>query len=306
MRIASLFCGGGGSSQGYKQEGGDVVAAFDFEEIALATYKANHSAKAYCMDVAADKGKIIEILTSAKIDLLDASPPCQGFSTANTKRNAKDERNTLPFDTLDIIEAVNPNHVIIENVTGMLKFPMRNIAIKINARLKNLGYSVSVGIVDGRDLGMPQKRARTYFVASKTMQPKLTRLPKIKPQTIKDALKGVNPSEHKPLGKEQSLFFDSWRPGEDLGDARERAGKSRAFFNYVKLDQHSQCPTIVKGNKFVHWSERRKMSLQELKVLMTFPHDYKLIGTYQQQCDRLGNAVAPTMAQHILRLFNAT
>lgn len=305
MRIASLFCGGGGSSQGYKQAGGEVVAAFDFEEIALATYRANHSAKAYCMDVAADKGKIIEILASAKIDLLDASPPCQGFSTSNKNRKAEDERNTLPFDTLDIIEAVKPQHVIIENVTGMLKFPMRNIAIQINARLKKLGYSVSVGVVDGRDLGMPQKRARTYFVASRTKQLSLSRLPKIKPQTIVEALKGVVPSEIKKLETEEGKWFDVWMPGESLAAPRQRAGLSPSFFNHIKLDPMGQCPTLGKKNNYVHWSERRKMSIQELKVLTTFPHDYTLIGSIQQQIDRIGNAVAPTMAQHILGLFNA-
>lgn len=41
-------------------------------------------------------------------DIIIGGFPCQGFSVANTKRNEKDERNSLYKELIRVIEAKKP------------------------------------------------------------------------------------------------------------------------------------------------------------------------------------------------------
>ena len=49
----------------------------------------------------------------------------------------------------------------------------------------------------------------------------------------------------------------------------------------------------------VHPTEKRKFSVGELKRLSSFPDDFVLSGSYEQQCERIGRAVPPLMAAAI-------
>lgn len=44
---------------------------------------------------------------------------------------------------------------------------------------------------------------------------------------------------------------------------------------------------------------RRKPTIAELKILSSFPKDFKLVGSFNQQWARVGNAVPPNMAKAI-------
>ncbi|WP_395551645.1 DNA cytosine methyltransferase, partial [Pseudomonas aeruginosa] len=67
-------------------------------------------------------------LKDKNIDLIIATPPCQSFSTANSRRGLRDdaehakgdERNSLFFEALYIIRELNPSFVLFENVPNFL------------------------------------------------------------------------------------------------------------------------------------------------------------------------------------------
>lgn len=64
-------------------------------------------------------------------------------------------------------------------------------------------------------------------------------------------------------------------------------------------------PTVLATNG--GWSdvavgrERRRFTIEELKVVCSFPGDFVLTGTYEQQWERLGRAVPPLMMRAVGR-----
>lgn len=96
--VISLFAGCGGSSLGYQLAGFKELLAVEWDNNAVETFKLNF------LDVPVYHGDIGK-LTSEKcmelagvkpyaLDVLDGSPPCQGFSIAG-KRKFDDPRNSL-------------------------------------------------------------------------------------------------------------------------------------------------------------------------------------------------------------------
>lgn len=94
-------------------------------------------------------------------DVVTAGFPCQPFSTAGKQRGADDERNMWPA-TLNVIRVVRPQHVVLENVTGLLTCGYSGIVI---AGLASLGYVGRWGVLRASETGAPHHRARWWVVA---------------------------------------------------------------------------------------------------------------------------------------------
>lgn len=60
-------------------------------------------------------------LKRGDLDCVFGSPPCQGFSRANVKRNCMDPRNSLVFDWARLVLEMHPKTLCMENVLGLLK-----------------------------------------------------------------------------------------------------------------------------------------------------------------------------------------
>jgi len=95
------------------------------------------------------------------------------------------------------------------------------------------------------------------------------------------------------IGKE----WDKLKPGE----------ASDKYFNLVRPHPDEPCPTICAAHghpgvaSVTHPTEKRKLTIAELKRICAFPDDFILTGTYSQQWERLGRAVPPVMMSHIAR-----
>lgn len=80
----STFAGCGGSSLGYKWAGGTGLAAVEFDANAAETYRLNFPATPVIeRDIATVTAEELLELTGLEVgqlDILDGSPPCQGFS----------------------------------------------------------------------------------------------------------------------------------------------------------------------------------------------------------------------------------
>lgn len=66
------------------------------------------------------KSKIIKSAKKNKCDFVIATPPCQGMSSAGLQKK-DDPRNRLIIDTVEIIKAIRPKFVILENVPEQLQ-----------------------------------------------------------------------------------------------------------------------------------------------------------------------------------------
>src|SRR5436309_3421738 len=84
--VVDLFCGAGGSSEGFGRAGFKVLAAVDLDEMALRTYRLNHPGepddRVICQDIRQMPKGLLRKLAGSKLDVLVGSPPCQGFSLA--------------------------------------------------------------------------------------------------------------------------------------------------------------------------------------------------------------------------------
>jgi DNA (cytosine-5)-methyltransferase 1 len=97
--VISTFAGCGGSSLGYSMAGFRELLAIEWGDNAVQTFRLNFpDVPVYHGDIA--KLSVEECIRLAglggpgELDVLDGSPPCQGFSTAG-KRQMDDPRNGL-------------------------------------------------------------------------------------------------------------------------------------------------------------------------------------------------------------------
>ncbi|MHB9008269.1 MAG: DNA cytosine methyltransferase [Limisphaerales bacterium] len=91
--------------------------------------------------------------------------------------------------------------------------------------------------------------------------------------------------------------WDKLKPGES----------SAKYFNLLRPHPDQPCPTICASHghpgvaSVTHPTEKRKLSIAELKRICAFPDDFVLTGTYSQQWERLGRAVPPVMMFQVAR-----
>ena len=110
--------------------------------------------------------------TPSKLDLLIATPPCQGVSIAGKNRlssqQIEDERNHLLFPILKFIKETNPKHVLIENVPQYLKLflpfkgQLRIVQEILEMEFSN-SYQIESQVINCADLGVPQSRKRAFI-----------------------------------------------------------------------------------------------------------------------------------------------
>lgn len=171
-KIVDFFCGAGGLSLGFSQEGFQIDFANDYEDVCIETFKYNHPEIPDERVLLGDIRKVIndiESFVDNSIDVVVGGPPCQGFSTANQQRIIDDPRNELYKYYLKAIEKIAPKFVVMENVQGMLPYAQqvvddyKSITIKKNRKVYN--YDVSFQVLSSDDFKVAQKRKRLIFIA---------------------------------------------------------------------------------------------------------------------------------------------
>lgn len=307
MKVISTFSGCGGSSTGYKMAGCEVVACVEWDEHAVECYRANHpTTQVFHGDIHKVTGEMLLNATGldvGELDILDGSPPCQGFSTAG-KRVLDDPRNSLFKQQLRLIDELKPKHVVIENVSGMIKGQMKSVAGEVVLSLKERGYRVAAGLMEAQYFGVPQLRPRVFFIGSRIGQPSLPKATS-NPIPCGVALRDVEPDEIiLPQNPGARLMASHLQPGESGQDVMARIGRKPGWFNACMLDPAKPSPTITKSllgvGSLWHWT-RRHISIREALVLTGFPASYILPGAFKDRWARIGNSVAPPMSREIVK-----
>jgi DNA (cytosine-5)-methyltransferase 1 len=112
------FCGAGGLSYGLDLAGFQVLSAFDNNEVAIETYKANLSRVGFVADARNLSGS--ELLQKAgnpyRVDLFAGGPPCQGFSRQKRGAHNGDTRNSLVLEYVRLVHDIRPRFFLLENV----------------------------------------------------------------------------------------------------------------------------------------------------------------------------------------------
>ncbi len=172
LTLVDFFCGAGGLSLGFLQEGFNVKLANDIEDVCIQTYKYNHPELPSDKLIQGDIKEIvdnIENYISDDIDIVVGGPPCQGFSEANRQRVIDDPRNKLYKYFLKAVEKITPKIVVMENVKGMLKVADQVVEDYENLRIIKNGqqysYKVKYQILNSQDFSVAQSRERLIYIA---------------------------------------------------------------------------------------------------------------------------------------------
>lgn len=165
--VISTFAGAGGSSLGYSMAGFRELLAVEWDNNAVETFKLNFpEVPVYHGDIAKLSVEEVLQMTGLKVgelDVLDGSPPCQGFSTAG-KRQLDDPRNQLFREYVRLLRGLKPKVFVMENVSGMVKGVMKIVFVEILKELKASGYKVSARLLNAMYFGVPQSRQRMIFI----------------------------------------------------------------------------------------------------------------------------------------------
>jgi DNA (cytosine-5)-methyltransferase 1 len=171
IKVIDLFCGIGGFSYGFQMAGFNVALGIDMWDTALETFRNNHSETETLNSDITKLGNSLFEKYKGTVDVIIAGPPCQGFSMSG-KRDPRDSRNNLFEEVIRVTAVVKPKIVVIENVVGLLSMETANgepVANVIKRRFEELkmGYVVKYKILNAADYGVPQRRRRVIFVASR-------------------------------------------------------------------------------------------------------------------------------------------
>jgi DNA (cytosine-5)-methyltransferase 1 len=166
--VVDLFCGCGGLSYGFEQEGFKTILGIDHDKAAIETFKLNHKdAKTILGDIReVSNQQILDILDGSSVDVVIGGPPCQGLSLSGPRR-LEDPRNQLYLSFIRIVSLLNPKYVLIENVPGMVSLFKGKIKDEILKSLEELGYTVNFQILKASEYGVPQHRRRVFFIGTK-------------------------------------------------------------------------------------------------------------------------------------------
>lgn len=280
----STFAGCGGSSLGYKWAGGRGLAAVEFDANAAATYRANFPdtpviERDICT-VTAEELLEVAGIGVGQLDILDGSPPCQGFSTAG-KRQIQDPRNSLFREYVRLIEGLQPKVFVMENVSGMVKGKMKLVFAEVMRCLKATGYRVRCKLLNAMYFNVPQSRERLIWIGVRPDLEREASFPKAQGKPM--GLAEVVPCLQSSLAN--SSFRPAWRSGQQptATICKSGPGKQSGIIR-VRVGEHI---------------EQRAMTIAECKAACGFPEAFALSGSYADQWARLGNSVPPRFAQAI-------
>jgi DNA (cytosine-5)-methyltransferase 1 len=326
---ADLFAGAGGSTEGLRRGGYRVLGAIEFDPDCAKTYRANHKGIALVEkdieDVSPSEFMAKLGVEAGKLDLLNACPPCQGFSSLGAT-DEDDSRNDLVSTVLAFISEIRPRAFIVENVTGLAR-DRRMKALLAAAR--SFGYGVKTYRVNATDFGVTQNRRRLIAVGVMGVdQEKLPEHPaellpvsfNREPERITKVLAQAGPlhrtidalhrgrtptpevAERIRLIPKNGGRFDL--PESHQLECHKSLGSKRsaaASYGRMRLDEPAptlttRCTTPACG-RFVHPTRHRGITLREAALIQTFPQRYRFEGSYQSIEAQIGNAVPVRMAQ---------
>lgn len=179
----SLFSSAGIGCFGFKMEDFECIATNELIERRLNIQKYNNKCKYttgyICGDITTDetKNQLFKEIEYWKknenldnVDVVIATPPCQGMSVANLKKNNELNRNSLVVESIKIIRKIMPKIFLFENVSAFLKTAcmdiddnIKTIEEAINDNLSP-NYIIMSKVINFKDYGSNSSRTRTLVI----------------------------------------------------------------------------------------------------------------------------------------------
>jgi len=308
LTVVSLFAGCGGSSLGYSMAGFRECLTVEWDKHACETFRANFpDVPIYEGDIGAltDADALrLAGLQPGQLDVLDGSPPCQGFSTVGLRAQS-DGRNRLFEQYVRLLRAFKPRAFVMENVTGLVKGGMGQVFAEIHRALTGCGYRVKARVLNASWYGVPQSRERVIFVGIRedleveSEHPK----PETRAVTVRDALVDVELASDTPmLSTSYAAICARLKQGKDAKTvtpmhnwSTKRVANDKPSFTLLKTNMGHGAGTLL------HPTENRTLSIPEAKRIQSFPDAFQILGEFTEAWARIGNSVPPLLMRAIAR-----
>ena len=172
LKGLSLFANVGIAEAYMESIGIDIVLANEIETERARFYQDVYkNAHMVCGDITDDNVRraIVQEALEKTVDLIMATPPCQGMSEAGLRLEF-DPRNRLVSYAVDVIKRVKPKFVFMENVPKQLTTKIKcgeEIVLIPEYIKRELGEDYSFNnqtLVMAKDYGVPQLRERNIFL----------------------------------------------------------------------------------------------------------------------------------------------
>ncbi len=184
LTYISLFSGAGVGCYGLLEEGFECVATNEILEKRLNIQRINRKCKLDESYISGDikkpetKEKILKQIGfyskkfgNDRVDLVIATPPCQGMSVANhKKKNDEIKRNSLVVESVDLIKQIKPRFFILENVPSFYKtgcIDKNDNLLEIGSMIEqNLSgdYMLYDEVINFKNFGANSSRTRTLVI----------------------------------------------------------------------------------------------------------------------------------------------
>ena len=308
LRVASLFCGCGGTDVGllggfeylgrlYDAYNIEIVYANDIDKNACSIFELNFGLKPDNRDI-----RDVDAYGLPDFDILTGGFPCQSFSiiAQNPKRlGVKDDLGKLFFDMCRVLREKQPKCFIAENVKGIMSVNKKEAFPLIIDEFEKCGYAVAYKVLNSVHYGVPQKRERVFIVGYRNDLD----IDFDYPQTVT-----TSESEYAKLASvidtdvDEKYFF-SEKAVAGMMRKRENMNKGRAQnvnspcntvgAHLCKVSLNSTDPVLLQDGKY------RRFTPREVARIQSFPETFKLTGTDSAQYRALGNAIPPVMFWHV-------
>jgi DNA (cytosine-5)-methyltransferase 1 len=315
-----LFCGAGGLSKGFEQEGYEVVWANEINPWAAATFKKNFpNAKVETKSI-----EELDPYTDPSIpnaDLILGGFPCQDFSIIWKRPGLNGERGNLYKHFKRFVDAKKPAAFVAENVKGLLSANNRKAIQTIIRDFQNIkpGYFVKLQLYNFAEYGVPQFRERVIIVGVRMdtgfefKHPQPTHGPARKPYfTAGKALKGVKKvphnNEHMKIHPRTRKILEMIPEGGNFQDIpKDHPLYVNGMISHVyrRINRKEPAKTLIAagggGTWGYHYPKPRPLTNRERARLQTFPDSFVFEGSNAEVRRQIGNAVPPLAAGIIAR-----
>lgn len=335
IQAISFFSGSGGLDIGAQLAGVKVLSSLDFFKDSVETMKSNdyfthveHNHKDISEVKGSDYTELLKKNNPEKLILI-GGPPCQPFSKAgywvkNENRKSNDDPRNMIGQYFRLIKELNPDGFILENVESLLHPSNKAALDSIIDSIEELGYNYSLLRLNSADYGVPQKRKRVFFLASRNkidayIQPthgtgNLIDGDLMPYERVIDWIgkfDDIESEESVIVEGKYELELKEVPPGKNYIALSEKAGYPKPKFiagkrywsSLLKLNPLLPSWTIIASPGHwegpFHWNNRR-LTNREAAAIQTFPDDYIFKGSTRSIRKQIGNAVPPLLAKKVV------
>lgn len=290
LSFCDLFCGCGGFSLDFKNAGYEHLGGIDVDEKAYETHALNISKKVIQNDITELHPKEFLDFLGKKPDIILASPPCEGFTSANRKRkdSAYDRLYTHPgsltITAIDWICDLDPAvGFIIENVppvaTGELKDYIRD-------EFSRVGYNeIFFNFIDAEYLCSPSRRPRVFISNIEFPEPtrdddksSISVLDTIGDLPHPDSIHDIVDHDYVPLKHKKARAISRLNWNKSLLKFQGADEKSKSA--WIRLHPYYLAPILMGKSVFIHPFDDRQLTIREYARLQGFPDDFQFSGNY--------------------------